>query len=109
MSLARAVSKDVIRNSLPSSYLDFLDHYRMNKPIVNYHGLMGLLRTYEKDHQLNKEVVNLVEGSGDRCHPFRKKKKKKSMGRRVQDAPGPSQTKKVKADQTDVECFYYKK
>ena len=96
-------------NSLPSSYLDFLDHYRMNKPTVNYHGLMGLLQTYEKDHQLNKGMVNLVEGYGDRRHPFRKGKKKKNKEKRMQGALGSSQTRKVKADQTDVECFYCRK
>ena len=41
--LHEQLSKNVILNSLPSSYLDFLDHYRLNKPIVNYHGLIGLL------------------------------------------------------------------
>ena len=41
--LHEQLDKDVILNSLPSSYLDFFDHYRMNKPVVNYHGLMGLL------------------------------------------------------------------
>ena len=42
------------------------------------------------------------------CHPL-KKGKKKSKGKKVQGAPGPSQTKKVKADQTNAECFYCKK
>ena len=44
--LHEQLNKDVILNSLSSSYLDFLDNYRMNKHIVNYHGLMGLLQTY---------------------------------------------------------------
>ena len=35
--------KDVILNSLTSSYLDFLNHCRMVEPAVNCHGLMGLL------------------------------------------------------------------
>ena len=55
--LHEQLGKDAIMNSLPSFYLDFLDHYKMNKPIVNYHGLMGLLQTYEKGHQLNKGMV----------------------------------------------------
>ena len=41
--LHEQLGKDAILNSLTSSYLNFLDHYRMNKPVVNYHGLMGLL------------------------------------------------------------------
>ena len=69
----------------------------MNKPAVNYHGLMGLLQTYEKDHQLNKGVVNLVGGFGG-CRPFKKGRKKKNKEKKVQGAPGLSQAKKVKAD-----------
>ena len=75
--LHEQLGKDAILNSLPSSYLDFLDHYRMNKPAVNYHGLLGLLQTFEKDHHLNKGVVNLVGGSGDRRSFGKGKKKKK--------------------------------
>ena len=75
--LHEQLSKDAILNSLPSFYFDFLDHYRMNKHAVNYHGLMGLMQTYEKDHQLNKGMMNLVRGFGDHHHLFRKEKKKK--------------------------------
>ena len=50
-----------------------------------------------------------MEGFGYHHRPFRKEKKNKKRGRRVQGAPGPSQTKKVKADQTDAECFYCRK
>ena len=53
--------------------------------------------------------MNLVGGFGDHRRPFRKGKKKKIKKKRVQGAPGSSQTKKVKADQTDVECFYCRK
>ena len=42
--LYEQLDKDTILNSLPSSYLNFLNHYRMNKPIVNYHDLMGSLQ-----------------------------------------------------------------
>ena len=35
----------------------------MTKPAVNYHGLLGLLQNFEKDHQLHKESVNVVGGS----------------------------------------------
>ena len=53
--LHEQLGKDAILNSLPSSYLDFLSHYRMTKSAVNYHGLLGLLQTFEKDHQLQKK------------------------------------------------------
>ena len=61
----------------------------MNKPAVNYDGLMRLLQTYEKDHQLNKEVVNLVGGSRGRHRPFGKGKMK-GEGKKVPSAPSPS-------------------
>ena len=41
---------DAIFNSLSKSYLSFLDHYKMTKPTVNYHGLLGLLQIFKKDH-----------------------------------------------------------
>ena len=41
--LHEQLGKDAIPNSLPGFYLDFLSHYRMTKPTVNYHGLLGLL------------------------------------------------------------------
>ena len=83
-SLHEQLGKDAFLNSLPPSYLNFLDHFRMNKPAVNYHGLLGLLQTYEKDHQLAKGLVNLVGGSEAGCHPFKKGKKKKK--KKVQGA-----------------------
>ena len=42
-------------------------------------------------------------GFGDRHHPF-KKGKKKNKGKKVKGALDPSQTNKVKADQTDARC-----
>ena len=50
--LHEQLGKDAILNSLSKSYLPFLSYYRMMKPMVNYHGLLGLLQTFEKDHQL---------------------------------------------------------
>ena len=41
-------------------------------------------------------MVNLVKDYGDHRHPFRKEKKKKNKEKRVQGAPGPSQTKKCR-------------
>ena len=41
--------KNAILNLLPKSYLPFLTHYRMIKPEVNYHRLLGLLQNFEKD------------------------------------------------------------
>ena len=69
-------------NFLSKSYLDFLDHYRMNRPVINYHGLSGLLQTYKKDHQLHKGLVNVVGGlTGGRL--FKKGKKKKVNKKKV--------------------------
>ena len=49
-SLHEQLGKDGILNSLLKSYLSFLNHYRMTKPVVNYHDLLGLLQTFEKNH-----------------------------------------------------------
>ena len=42
-SLHEQLGKDAIFNSRSKSYLSFLNHYRMTKPAMNYHGLLGLL------------------------------------------------------------------
>ena len=57
---------------------------------------------------MNKGMVNLVEGFGDHRHPF-EKGNKNSEEKWVLSAPGLSRTRKVKADQASVECFYCKK
>ena len=105
--LHEQLGKDAILNSLPPSYLGFLDHWRLNRPVVNYHGLLGLLQSYERDHQLNKGTVNLVGGqaAGHRS-PFGKGKKKKKKMKKVQHA-GPSQiVKKNKADKSQAQCYH---
>ena len=43
ISLHEQLGKDAILNSLPKFYLPFLSRYRMTKPAVNYHSLLGLL------------------------------------------------------------------
>ena len=48
--LYEQLGKNAILNSLPKSYLFFLSHYRMTKSTVNYHSLLELLQTFEKDH-----------------------------------------------------------
>ena len=107
--LHKQLGKDVIIKSLPKSYLPFLSHYRMTKPTVNYHGLLGLLQIFEKDHQLHKEPVNVVGGSSSGHCPFKKGKKKKNKKIQRVGVPKPIQTKKSKADQSQMKYFYCKK
>ena len=76
-SLHEQLGKDAVLNSLPPSYLPFLNHFRMSKPAVNYHGLLELLQTYETDNQLQKSSINLVGGFSSHSRPFRKEKKNK--------------------------------
>ena len=97
--LYEQLRKDVISNSLSKSYLSFLGHYRMTKFTVNYHDLLELLQSFEKDHQLHKEMVNMVGGSSVRHHPFKKEKNKKNK-KKVQSTKTskPDQTKKSKSD-----------
>ena len=109
--LHEQLRKDAILNSLSKSYLPFLSHFWMTKPVVNYHDLLGLLQNFEKNHQLHKESMNVVGGSSSGCRPFKKGKKNKKNNKRVQStgAPKLSQTKKLKSDQSQAECFYCKK
>ena len=88
-SLHEQLGKYTILNLLPKSYFPFLTHYRMIKPEENYHGLLGLLQNFEKDHQLHKESVNLVGGSSSGSRPFKKgKKNKKKKVKKVQVQAG---------------------
>ncbi|XP_038977496.1 uncharacterized protein LOC103699768 [Phoenix dactylifera] len=57
--LHEQLEKDAILNSLPDSYRLFLTHYRMTKPVLNFHDLLGLLQNFEKDNQLKKGPVNV--------------------------------------------------
>ena len=100
--LHEQLGKDAILNSLSKSYLPFLTHYRMSKPEVNYHGLLGLVQNFEKDHQLHMESMNLMGGSSSGSRPFKKgKKNKKKKVKKVQVQAGTSvqgQTRKIKPD-----------
>ena len=88
-SVHEQLEKDIILNSLPKSYCLFLTHFRMTKPAVSYHGLLGLLQNFGKDHQLHKESVNVVRGSSSGCQPFEKGKKNKKNKKRMQSAGAP--------------------
>ena len=78
-SLHKQLGKDMTLNSLPKSYPSFFNHFRITKSVVNYHGLLGLLQIFEKDHQLHKKMMNVVRGfSSDGHHSFKKRKKKKN-------------------------------
>ena len=68
--------------------------------------MLGLLQTFEKDHQLYKQPVNFVGGSisGGR-RSLKKGKKKKN--KKVHHAP--VQTERFKPDQSNAEYFFCKK
>ena len=73
----------------------------MMKPVINYHGLLGPLQTFKKDHQLHKGLVNLVEGSSVGHHFSKKGMKRKKKNKKVLSA-GPSQTKKKRVDKNQA-------
>ena len=111
--LHKQLRKDAILNSLSKSYLPFLTYYRMSKPEVDYHGLLGLLQNFEKDHQLHKESVNLVGGLSSCSRSFGKgKKNKKKKAKKVHvhaRTPVQAQAIKTKFDKSQAECFFCKK
>ena len=104
--LHKQLGKDAILNLLPKSYLPFLSHYRMTKSVMNYHDLLGLLQTFEKDHQLQNEPVNLVGGSSV-GHRFFKRRKKKKVQKSYTAILKQSKTSKV--DKSQAKCFFCKK
>ena len=79
---------------------------------MNYHDLLRLLQTFEKDHQLYKESGNVVGGSSSGRRPFKKGKKNKKKNKKVRPHVGTfaqGQTKKCKPDLSQTECFFCKK
>ena len=76
------------------------------KPTVNYYDLLGFLQTFEKDHQLQNEPVNLVGGSSVGRRSFRRGKKKKIQKSHAVDL---KQSKLSKVDTSQVEYFFCKK
>ena len=93
------LGKDAILNFLPKFYLPFLSHFQMTKSVANYHGHLGLLQTFEKDHQLHKKMVNVVGGSSSGGHhPFKKGETKKN--KKMQSVESQTQKSKSKADQS---------
>ena len=72
----------------------------MTKSVVNYHGLLELLQNFEKDHQLQKKSVNFVGESSSGRRSFKKWKKNKKKKVQSTGMSQPSQTKKLKADQS---------
>ena len=77
----------------------------MTKPVMNYHSLLGLLQTFEKDYQLQKELVNLVEGLFTRRRSSKREKKKKVQKSHSAD---PKQSKMSKVDKSQEKYFFYK-
>ena len=78
----------------------------MTKPVVNYHSLLGLLQTFEKDQQLQKESVNLVRGLSTERQSSRREKKKKVQKSHTVDL---KQRKISKVDKSQAEYFFCKK
>ena len=83
--LHEQLGKDAIFNSLQKFYLSFLSHYKIMKSTVNYQDLLGLMQIFEKDHQLQKELINLVRGSSVGHRSFKRGKKKKVQKSRIVD------------------------
>ena len=81
--LHEQLGKDAILNSLSKFYLLFLTHFRMTKPAVNYHSLLGLLQNFEKEHQLHKKSMNIVGEYSSRCRSFKKRKKNKKNKKKM--------------------------
>ena len=106
--LHEQLGKDAIFNSLLKFYLSFLSHYIMIKSAVNYYYLLRLLQMFEKDHQLQKEPMHIVEGSSARHRSSKRGKVKKVQKNRAAN-PKLKQSKKSKVDKSQTECFFCKK
>ena len=100
--MANIVVTDLILNSLPASYTQFVQNYHMMKWDKSLEELQGMLKTYEADSKKNKPQEQVLAVAEKKI--TKKKKNKKGKGK----APVENGSKDKKDSLANVECFYCK-
>ena len=86
------LSVDLILQSLPDSYSQFVLNFQMNKIEVTIPELINMLKTAEPSIKKDQKAIMLVDSSSKRKSQGKKKKKKMTMkpkgGVKKKDAKG---------------------
>ena len=106
--IGKEISQDLILQSLPDSFSQFVVNFNMNKMGSDLHEMLNLLIDYENQFTSEKKKGTvMVVGK-----TFKKKGKGKFNPKRKPFGPNGGVTKpkhkKVNVNQVDVECFYCK-
>ena len=105
--MANIVVTDLILNSLPASYTQFVQNYHMMKWDKSLEELQGMLKTYEADSKKSKpqgQVLAVAEKKITKKKKGKKDKNKKGKGK----APVENGSKDKKDSLASAECFYCK-
>jgi hypothetical protein len=106
--IGKELSQDLILQSLPDSFSQFVVNFNMNKMNTDLHKMLNLLIDYENQFSSeNKNGTVMVVGK-----TFKTKGKGKFKSKKKPFGPTGGVTKpkhkKANANQVDAECFYCK-
>jgi len=107
-NIGKELSQDLILQSLPDSFSQFVVNFNMNKMDSDLHEMLNLLIDYENQFTSEKKKGTvMVVGK-----TFKKKGKRKLNPKKKPFGPTGGVTKpkhkRVNVNQVDVECFYCK-
>ncbi|KAL6316150.1 hypothetical protein AAG906_015980 [Vitis piasezkii] len=107
-TLGKELSQDLILQSLPDSFSQFIVNFNMNKMSCDLHEMLNLLIDYENQvsSEKNKGIVMVVGKTSKKKGKGKYIPKRKPLG--TKGGVTKPKYKKVKTDHSDAECFFCK-
>ncbi|WJZ98697.1 hypothetical protein VitviT2T_017207 [Vitis vinifera] len=107
-TLGKELSQDLILQSLPDSFSQFIVNFNMNKMSCDLHEMLNLLIDYENQvsSEKNKGIVMVVSKTSKKKGKGKYIPKRKPLG--TKGGVTKPKYKKVKTDHSDAECFFCK-
>ncbi|RVX16184.1 hypothetical protein VitviT2T_016146 [Vitis vinifera] len=107
-TLGKELSEDLILQSLPNSFSQFIVNFNMNKMSCDLHEMLNLLIDYENQvsSEKNKGIVMVVGKTSKKKGKGKYIPKRKPLG--TKGGVTKPKYKKVKTDHSDAECFFCK-
>ena len=107
-TLGKELSQDLILQSLPDSFSQFIVNFNMNKMSCDLHEMLNLLIDYENQvsSEKNKGIIMVVGKTSKKKGKGKYIPKRKPLG--TKGGVTKPKYKKVKTDHSDAECFFCK-
>ncbi|RVW68068.1 Retrovirus-related Pol polyprotein from transposon TNT 1-94 [Vitis vinifera] len=107
-TLGKELSQDLILQSLPDSFSQFIVNFNMNKMSCDLHEMLNLLIDYENQvsSEKNKGIIMVVGKTSKKKGKGKYIRKRKPLG--TKGGVTKPKYKKVKTDHSDAECFFCK-